>query len=180
MSKGQTHLLYSCHDKTNVPVGLVLGDIFISPASVCFNPIASSVQLRALREEDKNHPHLVDLETNREDGKPKMYFTLKVNGRSDIGTLMGFSGKACYHFTMKTWLIIFVSPRIFANGNELALSEGSHNLFVQGDVRVVVDSLVAHVYLLRGHLYDNGALKAQNKEHAYPLVRQLSNTTDCD
>src|SRR5699024_8163177 len=133
----------------------------------CFNPMANSVQLRVLREEDKNHPHLTDL------AKSPVYFTLKVNGRSDIGSLMGFSGKQCYNFTMKTWLVLFLGARVINNGREAALLEGPHKLFVQFDVRRVLDHSVAHVYLMRGNIYDNGKLCAQNKDHAFTLVSRV-------
>ena len=72
---------------------------------------------------------------------------------------------------MKTWLILFVPPRLFADGQEKCLPDGPLNLLVQGDIRLVMDHSVCHIYLLRGNLYVNGKLAARNKEHMLGLVR---------
>lgn len=166
-----THLIYSSSRSKNIPIGLVIGDIFQSPTMSSINPLANSVQLRLIQKEDSNHDHVMRLE------KSERCMTIKVNGPFDVGSLMGFSGEQCFHFSMKTWIILYVLPQVIADGNEKIAykNQTQINMIAKGDIRLVVDQGICNIYLLRGKLYENGKLCAQNNQLSLSLVRFTNN-----
>lgn len=158
-----TYLIYSSYGARTLPVGFVIGDVYRSDAMCNINPIANSIFLRSIKKDDCSHPNVTDL-------KKTNYTLFKLHDQLNVGCLMSFSGQQCYHFTSRTWLVLFSAPKVIADGQEQSLNDGKLWIVVKGDVRIVLDESACHVYLLRGSLYSNGRRLLQNTCNNFNLV----------
>ena len=153
-----TFLIYSVNVNFSTPVGILLGNAFHNESMGAINPLSNVILLRYLRQDDCNHPHLLELK-NR-----KCHFTLKVFGKFDLGSIMGFSGMHCFHFTKKSTILLYLSPKLIAGGHEKCPDKDSYNFTVYGDVRLVANQHVCNIYLIRGFIYESGMFLAINKD----------------